>query len=321
MRTATVQVAGRRQNLRQPAGAAALPVLPLARTRPTVEALEPIRTALAVLEHRAIPVVGTDYRLDGMIEPRALLAFVIGAGYFSEFNEHPRKMDLPVKHLMSQANPLPANSTVRGVLERVWTTGKQSFPLVQDGKLAGLAELIDLIPHLELPDLPASAVMTPKPLVVSESLRLRDAAAQFIYTGYHRFPVVENKVLVGMLTATGVLKHVENGQLRGRVSDAMARGLVTVLPDAPLSEVAKLVRKHGSAPITEDGILLGLITPTDLAEVSLTHLAHPITQRVPPSWTQAWPASKSKREVWPDPERRNHAPKSRARQSRRRRNR
>jgi len=51
-----------------------------------------------------------------------------------------------------------------------------------------------------------------------------------------------------------------------KVKDAMHKGVQWVGPDTPLSELAKLMRKHdiGAIPVGEDDRLIGMVTDRDI---------------------------------------------------------
>ena len=51
-----------------------------------------------------------------------------------------------------------------------------------------------------------------------------------------------------------------------KVKDAMHRGVEWVGPDTPITEIAKLMRKHdiGAIPIGENDHLIGMVTDRDL---------------------------------------------------------
>jgi acetoin utilization protein AcuB len=66
-----------------------------------------------------------------------------------------------------------------------------------------------------------------------------------------------------------------------RVKDVMIKGrdVVTVDPDATLEDAAKIMvkRKLGGLPVLEEGVVVGIITDTDL----LAHLSDLLGERVP----------------------------------------
>jgi CBS domain-containing protein len=51
-----------------------------------------------------------------------------------------------------------------------------------------------------------------------------------------------------------------------KVKDAMHKGVQWVAPDTPVSELAKLMRKHdiGAIPVGEDDKLIGMVTDRDI---------------------------------------------------------
>ena len=95
-----------------------------------------------------------------------------------------------------------------------------------------------------------------------------------------RLPVVENGVLVGIVTSgdlrriTGlasILKDPSQDNFLWHhipVANVMSRNPISLAPDTPISEAARLLVEHkiGGLPIVEDGRLVGIITTSDLLE-------------------------------------------------------
>jgi CBS domain-containing protein len=95
-----------------------------------------------------------------------------------------------------------------------------------------------------------------------------------------RLPVVENGVLVGILTSgdlrriTGlasVLKDPSQDNFLWHhipVANVMSRDPISLSPDTPISAAARLLveNKIGGLPIVADGRLVGIITTSDLLE-------------------------------------------------------
>jgi acetoin utilization protein AcuB len=93
--------------------------------------------------------------------------------------------------------------------------------------------------------------------------------------GFRRLPVVDaDGRLVGIVDRAGLELFLSKAGSPGvtkrqhRVDQAMTREVVTVPPDCPLEEAATLMVQHkiGSLPVVEDGLLLGIITETDIFE-------------------------------------------------------
>ena len=58
-----------------------------------------------------------------------------------------------------------------------------------------------------------------------------------------------------------------------KVKDAMHKGVQWVSPDTPVTELAKLMRKHdiGAIPVGEDDKLIGMVTDRDIVCKGLAH--------------------------------------------------
>ena len=131
--------------------------------------------------------------------------------------------------------------------------------------------------------LTANDLMTLSPQTTRPDASLREAVALMNQGGNRQLPVVVDDVLVGILTDRDVRLMV-NSPLTSSdalerirlldnytVADCMTRDPVTITPDTPIYRVAQLlgIYKFGAFPVVEDGVLLGIITVTDL----LNHLA------------------------------------------------
>jgi len=88
--------------------------------------------------------------------------------------------------------------------------------------------------------------------------------------GIGRLPVVENGILVGIITAYDVAKVID--EVGNKPLDTipvelyMTRDPITIDVNAPIEEAAKLMVKHdiGGLPVLQDGRLVGIITKSDI---------------------------------------------------------
>lgn len=93
----------------------------------------------------------------------------------------------------------------------------------------------------------------------------RMAAGQF-----RRLPVVQGAYLVGILTDRDLRSY--EGRLREtRVSAAMTAQPLTISPEATVELAAELMIKHkiSGLPVLENGLLVGIITTTDVMKAFL----------------------------------------------------
>jgi len=106
-----------------------------------------------------------------------------------------------------------------------------------------------------------------------------DLANNVISLGRIRhLPVVDNGKLVGLLSERDLMgaaaSHVFGLKPRSKsallksvlIKDVMKKRIVTVTPDTPIKEAARLMaeKKIGCLPIVADGTLVGLVTTTDI---------------------------------------------------------
>jgi acetoin utilization protein AcuB len=117
-------------------------------------------------------------------------------------------------------------------------------------------------------------------VTITPDQSLRTARERMRQHGVRRLPVVEHDRLVGIITdrdvrqawaspATSLSVHELLYLLeRVTVAEVMTWQTVTVTPDTPLVEAARLLHDHkvGGLPVVEGGAVVGMITGTDLLE-------------------------------------------------------
>lgn len=81
-----------------------------------------------------------------------------------------------------------------------------------------------------------------------------------------QLPVMEGERVVGILDESDLLLSVQGdpGKFSQPVSTAMARSVVTIAPDAPISELLPIFAKDLVAVVADQGRFVGLITKIDL---------------------------------------------------------
>jgi len=114
--------------------------------------------------------------------------------------------------------------------------------------------------------------------VVSPDAHLHDVLTTMNRTGYRHLPVVENDMLVGIITDRDVrlavnspvvgaeIALIRESVLDGvRVDDCMTPDPQCVSSSTPLHEVAELLslNKFGAMPVVDEGKLVGMISYID----------------------------------------------------------
>lgn len=120
--------------------------------------------------------------------------------------------------------------------------------------------------------------MTPDPITLSPGDTLRRARELINEHGLRRFPVLEGDELVGIVTDRDVRqadissavmqerRYVDYILDRIQVGGIMTPNPITVSPDTPLEEAARLIleNKIGGLPVLKEGRLVGILTESDL---------------------------------------------------------
>jgi acetoin utilization protein AcuB len=131
--------------------------------------------------------------------------------------------------------------------------------------------------------------MTPDPLVLAPEESLRTARQLMKERGLRRFPVLESGKLVGIVTDRDIRqadissavvqerRYVEYILDRVQVRGIMSPDPITISPDAPLTEAARLIleNKIGGLPVVSGDSLVGIITETDMISALLGMLHDP----------------------------------------------
>ncbi|MDD1663901.1 MAG: CBS domain-containing protein [Methanomicrobiales archaeon] len=120
-----------------------------------------------------------------------------------------------------------------------------------------------------LRDVSVRDVMSTNLITVDPGLPVPEVIRLMYATKHLGFPVVENGIIVGMVTLEDVHRTSEIDRDAKQVRDIMVRNLITVPPTAMLSEAFRLMSRYnvGRIPIVADGRLLGIVTRTDVLKV------------------------------------------------------
>jgi len=134
--------------------------------------------------------------------------------------------------------------------------------------------------------------MTAKPVTITETTNLRDALDLVRSNRFRHLPVVdkagklagivtEKDLVYAAPTPTTTLSIFEVNYILSRmtVAQVMKTSVVTVGPDLPIEEAARVMVDHriGCLPVLEDGELIGIISDTDIFRVFVEGLGggHP----------------------------------------------
>ena len=94
---------------------------------------------------------------------------------------------------------------------------------------------------------------------------LKTAHALMAGQGFRCLPVTENGRLIGIVTDRDVRLHFDRRE-RTMVGAIMTSNPRCIAPDTSMAEAARMLLVHriGALPVVKDGVLVGVITTTDI---------------------------------------------------------
>jgi CBS domain-containing protein len=121
-----------------------------------------------------------------------------------------------------------------------------------------------------MPDKTVKDAMSSSPRTIEASTRLPDAARLMRDQDVGSLPIVEGDRLAGILTDRDIaIRAVAEGKLDATAGDIASRQVVTIDPQQPLAEAARLMAEHQvrRLPVCEeDGRLVGMLAQADVAK-------------------------------------------------------
>lgn len=102
-------------------------------------------------------------------------------------------------------------------------------------------------------------------------------------TGHNGLPIIEGNKLVGIVTKKAVDKAMNHGLQNAPIKSIMSSKLIVVTPETPLNKVRQIMIENdiGRIPVVEHGILVGIITRTDVMRSSFSDaVARPVRKAI-----------------------------------------
>jgi acetoin utilization protein AcuB len=123
--------------------------------------------------------------------------------------------------------------------------------------------------------------MTPDPKTITPDVSVLEATERMQRERVRRYPVIGEGTLVGIVSLDDLLRaspsavtslnvwEVSYVLSQVKVGDVMTKDVITVTEFTPLEEAAKIMldRKIGGLPVVRDGVLLGIITESDIFRI------------------------------------------------------
>ncbi len=120
-----------------------------------------------------------------------------------------------------------------------------------------------------LHDLRVAGVMSSPVVTVSPATPLSEVIRMMYENKHLGYPVIDRGAMVGIITLADIRSAPPIDRDAMQVRDVMTRDVITLGPDAPLTDALRLISLNeiGRIPIIEDGALVGIVTRTDILRV------------------------------------------------------
>ena len=151
------------------------------------------------------------------------------------------------------------------VLKILKRTGISGVPVIKNKKIVGIITRKDLLRKPEETQL--GLLMTSKPVVIEPDADIREAARLLVTHKVRRLPVVEDGILVGLLSVADLIHALAQMKIQEEIKDTYTSQTFAVWEETPLPLVGRIMEISGvdAIPIlNHDSILQGIITERDL---------------------------------------------------------
>jgi len=215
--------------------------------------------------HRSIPVVNKKHHLIGIVTtPDILNAFLKNQNFRDKITSIMTRDVIFVHH----------DDPIGLAIQKMKISRRGRLPILKKRKLVGVVSEYDVIKYFAHRELLVKVydVMTRRPFFIVHTMSLFDVLRILTNTKYRRLPVVENGKVIGIVTASDILKYLRNSDFNTsdlfHPADSLLRKKVfSVDKHKDLSEAIRKMLVHnvsGLLVLEEGDKLEGIITERDI---------------------------------------------------------
>lgn len=235
-----------------------------------IEATALIAEALSTLDTvdvRHLPVL-SEGRVVGVVSDRDLYE---STGWM--WNEEDGKAPIVVADLID-ADPVLVGpgETAAALAARLVEFGIGCAPVVEAGRLLGIVTELDLLRAYSVVDGAGPTVqerMTTDVVTLDPTSTAADAMEAMREGNLRHLPVTAEHRVLGLVSDRDLRAHIGRALSKSQpVQEFMTRDVRVIEPDEDLRRAAgaMVVRKIGALPVVDEGVLVGILTVTDLLE-------------------------------------------------------
>lgn len=143
-------------------------------------------------------------------------------------------------------------------------------PVVKNGKLAGIVTRTDLLKHPEEEQL--AILMTRDPITITPQESIVEASRLILENGIRRLPVVEDHLLVGLITLADIVGSIANFNIMEPIGNLINDQTIVIWDETPVSVVGMIMEmaEVKAAPVVNvSREVLGVIADKDLINMTV----------------------------------------------------
>jgi CBS domain-containing protein len=225
---------------------------------------------------RRVPVVDGNGNLSGIVSATDVLDFM-GGGEKGRFFTNTGLSAAVRKIMETDVSFLTDKDSIPVALEFFKSNGKPVHPVTSGSALHSVVSESDIVNLISKPTgVKVSQVMSAKPITIHEDYPVRDVAKMLCRGPYRRLPVVNNGVVMGIVTPHDILSHLNRNEAlntlafeSGPIKAVMNKDVAYVSPEADVYDAVRAmkVRKVSGMPVVdEDMDLVGMLSKRDIIE-------------------------------------------------------
>jgi predicted transcriptional regulator len=227
---------------------------------------------------RKIPVLDKSNHLKGIVTSIDTLDLLGGGDKHDIFKKNKENLQLKVENFMTKhLRTVHFKTTIRKTLDTFRIEGRGLYPVVDSRKLISVVSERDFVKRINMKTgIRVYEIMVEKPIFARKKYTVHEVAKMMCRGGFRRLPVIEDNILLGIVTPTDILFHLRKKRIEDKlvfdrtpIYEIMNKNVITTGDEEDLFSVAGVMRKAnvGGLPVVEDDELVGMITERDILDV------------------------------------------------------